>query len=95
MKQTVKKCPLVGEECWGHECELYVKLRGTHPQTGDPIDEYRCAWQWVPVLLTENSLMQRQTGAAVESFRNEMVRQNNNLLGNLNQKALDDANRTN
>ena len=91
MKQTPKKCPLVGEECWGHECEWFVKIRGTHPQTGDPIDEYRCAWQWVPILLTENSLMQRQTGAAVESFRNEMVKQNNQLLTGVSKKVLEDA----
>jgi hypothetical protein len=29
---------------------------------------------WLPVLLIENSQQQRQTGAAVESFRNETVR---------------------
>jgi len=31
---------------------------------------------WLPVLLIENAQMSRQTGAAVESFRNEMVRAN-------------------
>ena len=31
---------------------------------------------WIPVMLVENSQQQRQTGAAVESFRNEMVRTN-------------------
>jgi len=30
----------------------------------------------MPVLMIENSQQQRQTGAAVESFRNEMVRAN-------------------
>ena len=30
----------------------------------------------MPVLLIENSGQQRQTGAAVESFRNEMVKSN-------------------
>lgn len=79
-KEAKKICPLVGEECWGHECELYVKLRGTHPQTGEPIDEYRCSWQWIPVLLVENSQQQRQTGAAVESFRNEMTKGVNKML---------------
>ena len=29
--------------------------------------------QWIPMLLIENSQMQRQTGAAVESFRNEVA----------------------
>jgi len=30
----------------------------------------------LPVLMIENSQMQRQTGAAVESFRNEVVSAN-------------------
>ena len=33
---------------------------------------------WLPVLLVENSQQQRSTGAAVESFRNEMVKANDN-----------------
>ena len=31
---------------------------------------------WLPVLLIENAQQSRQTGAAVESFRNEMVEGN-------------------
>ena len=31
---------------------------------------------WMPILMIENSQQQRSTGAAVESFRNEMVRAN-------------------
>lgn len=31
---------------------------------------------WLPVLMIENSQQQRHTGAAVESFRNEMVKAN-------------------
>jgi len=72
-KEIKKKCPLVGEECWGHECEWYQQIRGTHPQTGEPIDEYMCAMLWQNILLIENSQQQRQTGAAVESFRNELT----------------------
>ena len=32
---------------------------------------------WLPMLTIENSQQQRQTGAAVESFRNEVVKSNN------------------
>jgi hypothetical protein len=49
-------------------------VRGQHPQTGQEVDEWNCAMTWLPVLLIENSKQQRQTGAAVESFRNETVR---------------------
>jgi hypothetical protein len=34
----------------------------------------------MPVMMIENSQMQRQTGAAVESFRNEMVKANEATL---------------
>jgi hypothetical protein len=51
-------------------------LRANNPNTGKEIDEWGCAIAWMPVLMIENSQQQRQTGAAVESFRNEMVQAN-------------------
>lgn len=66
-------CPLIGEDCRGIECSWYTQVRGTNPQTGKEVDEWGCAVTWLPMLLIENSQMQRQTGAAVESFRNESV----------------------
>lgn len=53
-----------------------MKVAGTNPNTGEQIEEWGCAIAWLPVLTIENSQQQRQTGAAVESFRNEMVRAN-------------------
>ena len=44
--------------------------------SGNQVDNYECAISWLPMLLIENSGQQRQTGAAVESFRNEMVKAN-------------------
>ncbi|MGO4836635.1 hypothetical protein AB4144_30755, partial [Rhizobiaceae sp. 2RAB30] len=38
--------------------------------------EWNCTIAFLPLLLIENSGQQRQTGAAVESFRNEMVKAN-------------------
>lgn len=55
-------------------------MRGTNPNTGQPVDEWGCAITWLPVLLVENSQQQRSTGAAVESFRNEMVQANQSSL---------------
>jgi hypothetical protein len=51
-------------------------VRGTNPNTGKEVDEWACAIAWMPMLMIENSQQQRQTGAAVESFRNEMVKSN-------------------
>ena len=48
-------------------------MRGKDPQTGDLIDEWGCAISWTPILLVENAQASRETGAAIESFRNEVV----------------------
>jgi hypothetical protein len=69
-------CPLIKDECVGLRCAWFTQVRGTNPNTGAEIDEWNCAVTWLPVMLIENSQQQRQTGAAVESFRNEMVKAN-------------------
>ena len=70
-------CPLNGfEPCKELDCAWFLKIRGTNPNTGAEVDEHGCAMAWMPMLLIENSQQQRQTGAAVESFRNEMVKAN-------------------
>lgn len=70
-------CPLDGfNPCRQLDCAWFMKVRGTNPNTGEELDDYGCSIAWLPVLMIENSQQQRQTGAAVESFRNEMVRAN-------------------
>ena len=73
-------CPILKKECIEFKCKFWDHLLGKSPQTGQPIDEYDCAIKWLPMLLIENAQQSRQTGAAVESFRNEMVKQNHLLL---------------
>jgi hypothetical protein len=73
-------CPLIKDNCKGLECSWFTQVRGVNPQTGQPVDEWGCAMVWLPILLIENSQQQRQTGAAVESFRNEMVKANDQVL---------------
>jgi hypothetical protein len=67
-------CPLIKEDCKGLQCSWFTQVRGTNPNTGQEVDEWGCAITWLPMLTIENSQQQRQTGAAVESFRNEMVK---------------------
>lgn len=74
--KTGNYCPLVKKECLGLQCAWFTQVRGTDPNTGKDVDEWACAIAWLPVLLIENSQQQRSTGAAVESFRNEMVKAN-------------------
>lgn len=69
-------CPLVKEECLQLKCSWFTQVRGKNPNTGKDVDEWACAIAWMPMLMIENSQQQRQTGAAVESFRNEMVKAN-------------------
>ena len=79
--KTVLVCPL-GAKCEEikdgaiHRCAWYTKLAGTNPNTGEQTDEQGCAMSWMPMLLIENSMQQRSTSAAVESFRNEMTSAN-------------------
>jgi hypothetical protein len=78
MKLEVKaNCPLDGfKPCRQLECAWFMKIRGNNPNTGEEVDEYGCSMAWLPMLMIENSQQQRSTGAAVESFRNEMVKSN-------------------
>lgn len=70
-------CPLNKfKPCKQLECAWFIQLRGLNPNTGQEIDEWGCAIAWQPILLIENAQQQRQTAAAVESFRNEVVSAN-------------------
>lgn len=85
MKDTKIICPLMHKQCIEdgsvvdgelHACRFWVFVTGKNPQDGTEIKQGDCAFAWTPVLLIENSKMQRETGAAIESFRNEVVRTN-------------------
>ena len=69
-------CPLIKKDCIGLTCAWYTRIQGYDANTGNQVDSYECAISWLPMLLIENSGQQRSTGAAVESFRNEMVKSN-------------------
>jgi hypothetical protein len=70
-------CPLDGfNPCRQLECAWFIKIVGKNPNTGNDIEDWGCSMAWLPILMIENSQQQRSTGAAVESFRNEMVKSN-------------------
>lgn len=73
-------CPLLKKDCIGLKCAWFTRVQGYDSNTGKEVDEYQCAIAWMPMLLIENSGQQRQTGAAVESFRNAMVKANENSI---------------
>lgn len=75
--ESKANCPLDGfNPCRQLECAWFMKVAGTNPNTGKEVEEWGCSMAWLPILMIENSQQQRQTGAAVESFRNEMVKNN-------------------
>lgn len=69
-------CPLLKKECIEHKCAWYTHIRGSNPNTGEDLDNWACSVAWTPILLVETAQKSHQTGAAVESFRNEVVRTN-------------------
>jgi hypothetical protein len=85
-KDTKIICPMMGGDVCVEDgairngelvaCRFWVYVQGMNPQTGETMNHKDCAMSWMPVLMIENSKVNRETGAAVESFRNEMVKNN-------------------
>ena len=73
-------CPLIQKKCKEHKCKFFIQVIGKNPQTGQDVSDWNCAVTWLPMLLIEGSQQTRQAGSAIESFRNEMVKANDNLL---------------
>lgn len=69
-------CPLIKKDCVQLKCSWFTMLRGTNPNTGKEVDEWMCAVAALPMLQIEVAKEARQGAAATESFRNEMVRAN-------------------
>lgn len=57
-----------------HTCPWWVHVRGKNPQSAEEVDHWNCAIAWGPLLAINTGQEARQTAAAVESFRNEMVK---------------------
>jgi len=86
-------CPLIKKNCIEHKCAWYMHVRGMNPNTGEDVDHWGCSVTWLPMLTIENSQQQRHTSAAVESFRNEVVKANEQnrdlyIQGLIEQKVL-------
>src|SRR6516165_10754934 len=68
-------CPLhkqdVSEVC--HKCPWWTRIIGKHPQSEELVDNWHCAIAILPMLLIENAQVGRSTGAAMETFRNDIV----------------------
>jgi len=74
---TENKKPM-SETC--HLCPMWAMVRGADPQTGADIDRWDCAIALTPQMTMQAALNVRQVQAATESFRNEMVKGQAQLL---------------
>lgn len=103
MTEFLAACPINGKRCCNGiredfsakhpitkerlKCVEWVNLIGTHPQTGQPLDNFMCARVAVPFLLVENSNQQRQTAASVDKVANQVHRQRAEFIGALPDEA--------
>lgn len=78
-----KFCPLIGKDCIGLQCSWFTQVRGTHPQTGEQVDEWGCAVTWLPLLLMENTKEQISTTDTLADFRDETIKENRTMFTNV------------
>ena len=76
------KCPFfkrkMSDVC--HTCPNWVHIRGMNPQTGEEMDNWRCAISVLPLLLINAAREVSQGAAATESLRNEVVKRQDEAL---------------
>lgn len=84
-----RQCREVLAEC---DCPKFVSIKGRDPQTGAELDRHGCVDSFLPLLLVEGAQQSRQTGAAVESLRNEIVKANDEAKGKLREFLMEPSN---
>ena len=81
---VVVSCPL-GSKCEEikdgaiHRCAWYIQMEGVNPQNGQTFNKKDCAIAWQPLLSIEMARTNQGQTAALESFRNEMVKGNQQM----------------
>lgn len=75
-------CPLWRKPCVKvcHTCELYEHLRGKHPQTGQDMDTWICAYRAHTYLQTEHTMASRQVHASIDELRKEVRRSHDTAM---------------
>lgn len=54
-----------------HKCPWWYQVRGMNKNTGEELDEWRCAISLLPLMLIETADQIRQTDGTMQAFRNE------------------------
>jgi hypothetical protein len=58
------------------ECNRFIQIEGTNPQTKETFNRWDCVDNWAPLLLIDNARQQAQTCASIDRFNNDMVHMN-------------------
>lgn len=87
--ETVLTCPL-GSTCEEikdnkvHRCLWYITVKGSEmdAKTGNVVDKDKtaCAIEWLPILQIEMAKTNRGQTTALESFRNETVKRQDEMI---------------
>ncbi len=78
-------CPL-GSQCEEikdnqlHRCAWYTNIKGKDPQSEEIIDKWECAIAFMPMLQIEMAQTNRGQTNALCSFRDEMIKTNEQAL---------------
>jgi len=76
--EVVLTCPL-GSDCEKavgqviHRCRWYITLEGQDPQSGDKINDSRCAMEYIPVLQIESSGVMTGVRDIMQKTRSETM----------------------
>src|SRR5262245_23388052 len=77
-------CPFWRGKCREHNCRLYIQIKGHNPNTGEQMNKWGCSFEFLPMLLIENSQQQRHTAASVDKFHNDNAAVNQVAIEALN-----------
>lgn len=77
-------CAFIGKPCIKERCAHWANVKGVDPQTGAMMDDWKCAFTHLPILMVEVGRQVRSFAAAVESHRNVAATGNQEMASFLN-----------
>jgi len=77
-----RTCREIVAEC---ECPKFVRVDFVNPQTGEKVDKYGCVDSFLVLIQMENANMVRQSVAAINGFRNEVIKANETAVQERNE----------
>lgn len=73
-------CPLIGKDCIGLKCKMFMNIKGTHPVTGEELDEWDCAIRMNVVVSLEQAKTTRAAAAETAALRRDHNKNANMML---------------